>query len=518
MSETVYLTAVTIALVLSVIIFMILRVVRQQRIVDSPLLISAWWETAVTLWNDELRQDRQMMQLFVAIAGVIISLSIGTIYGHNSWVTGWQLWTWFLTVSVMIVALMPRGRLFMKRPFTQILADYRWPFLITLLALLLRLPFLETVPGGLHIDEMGVAGYSALHIFPPDALTINPFHTGASSQPVLYHYLIRLSFSLFGYSIFGLRISSVLVGTAAILATYGVVVVFANRQTAVITIALLSTYHYHIHWSRIGLNNIWDTLWVPLVLFLFVWGYRRDWSGGAVLSGIALGLSQYFYAGSKIVLFMLPFMLWMLYKELPDRRRMLIHVGKLSVTAVAVGAPITLFALLEPDTFFARSRVVFGWQPAVIIDAIGELNFVKYFWYQVWRNFGAYTSVPEITGFYGPGVPFLIGIAAPLFIIGLLWAIWKRQWMPILWVLFTTIFGGMLLGGAPSSSHYVAVIPAICWLTAVPINWVWQQRGWKLAMLLLIIIMLTDLIFYFGVYVPAGPRDLINQIPTWPFP
>ena len=117
-SETVYATAVTIAFILAAIIFMALRVIRQQRIADSPLLISAWWETAVNLWNDELRQDRHMMQLIVAVAGVIVSISIGTIYGHNSWVTGWQLWTWFLTVLLMVIALMPRRRPFVKRPFT----------------------------------------------------------------------------------------------------------------------------------------------------------------------------------------------------------------------------------------------------------------------------------------------------------------------------------------------------------------------------------------------------------------
>jgi len=179
-------------------------------------------------------------------------------------------------------------------------------------------------------------------------------------------------------------------------------------------------------------------------------------------------------------------------------------------------APITLFALIQPDVFFNRSRVVFGWQSNAIITAVGDYKLADYLWQQIWRNFGAFTTVPEITGFYGPGVPFLIGVAAPLFVIGIMWSFWSRQWVPVLWILLTVFFGGILLTGAPSSSHYVVSIPAICWLTAVPLNWLWENGRWRLALFLLITIMITDLGFYFGIYVPGEPRDLVNQIPDWP--
>lgn len=208
----------------------------------------------------------------------------------------------------------------------------------------------------------------------------------------------------------------------------------------------------------------------------------------------------------------------MLYRELPDRERLLVHVGKLGVTAVSAAAPITLFALLKPEVFFERSRVVFGWQPDAIITAVGDYNLGQYLWLQIWRNFGAFTTVPEITGFYGPGVPFLIGVAAPLFVIGFIWAIWSRQWVPVLWILLTIFLGGIMLTGAPSSSHFVVAIPAICWLVALPLNWLWQNGRWRLALALLILIILTDLVFYFGIYVPGEPRDLFNALPPWPFP
>lgn len=517
MGAVLYWTAVSVVAILAVATAGVWWRVRRRRLAGEAISagpLAHWWEAAVSLWQTQVRgNERHGMQIVAAIAGVVISLLLGYAYGRSPWVDGWQLWTWLLTVIVLVIALIPWA----DRP-TALLPAWRWLLAINVLALLLRLPFLEFIPGGLHVDEMGVAGYAARHVFPPEGQTINPFHTGASSQPALYHYLIRLSFWIFEYDIAGLRISSAVAGTLAVLATYLVVYLYDRPRTALFAAALMATYHYHVHWSRLGLNNIWDTLWVPLILAFYAWGYRRGWSGGAVLAGLALGLAQYFYGGNKISLFLLPAAMLLLYRQQPDRQKLMVHAGKLGLTAVAVGAPITLFALMEPDVYFARSRVVYAWQDAAIVDAVGRLDYGAYIWHQIWRNLGAFTTVPDITGFYGPGVPFLIGIAAPLFVIGFFWAVWRRHWVPVLWVLLTVFFGGVMLTGAPSSSHFVVVIPAICWLTAVPLNWLWENGMSKAALALLAAIMLTDALFYFAVYVPGNPRDLFNAIPPWPFP
>ncbi|MCP5097267.1 MAG: glycosyltransferase family 39 protein [Chloroflexi bacterium] len=514
-SNTIYWTAVTSAVVLAAILTVTWRLMRQRNNNGETIASPAWywWDAGRNLWQNSIRNnDSHMMQVVVAVACAGVSISMGYAYATLSWVDGWQLWTWMLTIVVLVATLIPNSV-----RFDWSLHTWRWPLLFLLGAFVLRLTLLNTIPGGLHVDEKGVAGYAVLHVFPPEAQTINPFHTGAASQPALYHYLIRLSLAVFGYSIHGLRISSAVVGGFAVMATYFMVKQFANTRTALLTAAIMMTYHYHIHWSRLALNNIWDTLWVPLIIWPLAWGYRKNWSGGAVISGLALGLSQYFYAGSKIAVFMVPLLLWMLYREKKDRGQLLRFGVKLTVTAVTVAAPIAFFALMVPDTYFDRSRTVYAWQTDAIMHAVGKVDYGAYLWHQIWRNVGAFTTVPEITGFYGPGVPFLIGVAAPLFVIGLFWVIWKRQWVPIMWLLFTLFFGGIMLTGAPSSSHLAVSIPVICWLTAVPLNWLWQRGHWKLAAFLLAAIMLTDLIFYFGVYVPGEPRDLFHVMPEWPF-
>jgi hypothetical protein len=129
---------------------------------------------------------------------------------------------------------------------------------------------------------------------------------------------------------------------------------------------------------------------------------------------------------------------------------------------------------------------------------------------------GAFTVFPDVTGFYGPGVPLLFGAAAVLFIVGMLWALRLRQFLPLMWIILTVIFGGILLTGNPSSSHYVVSIPAICWLSAMPLGWLIQMGRWRHALAIGALVVATDLSFYFGVYVPSAPHDLQTPFPDWP--
>ncbi|MCI0399423.1 MAG: glycosyltransferase family 39 protein [Chloroflexi bacterium] len=479
---------------------------------ETPLRLPA------RLWKErpEVREP-EAMQVIVALAGALVSLLIGYAYARVDWVTGWQLWTWLVTVIVVAAVLLSGA----GRPPLAPGRHWWWLAALLLAAFVLRAALLEIIPGGLHVDEYGVADFSLRHIFYQPLQTINPFRTGPASQPILYHYLVRLFLAVAGQSITGLRLSSAVAGALGVLATWAMVAVFDNRRTAVFAAVLMAGYHFHLHWSRIGLNNIWDTLWAPLMLAAFAWGWRRRWSGGAVLAGLALGFSQYFYAGSRLGALLLAVVLFQLWREQPleerDARRLLVHGGKLGLMAVCVAAPLFLFALREPGPFFNRAGVAFGWRPETMVMVTGNPpRPLAYAWYQLWRSAGAFVAVPDVTGFYGPNVPLLIGLAAPLFVIGLLWAIYKGYTLPVLWVALTVLLGGVLLADPPGSSHYVVVIPAICWLVAMPLNWLAENGQRRLAILFLVAIVLTDLAFYFGVYVPSHPRDLIHPFPPWP--
>jgi 4-amino-4-deoxy-L-arabinose transferase-like glycosyltransferase len=464
-------------------------------------------------WGAALRLTRaQTWRVAASLVCVLVTSVIGYAYALNIRVEGWQFWVWLVCVIAVVVLLMPAGR-----PSLRIGTTARWLVLIALAALLLRATFLEIIPGKLHVDELGVARFALQHTFPEGSLTHNPFITGPASQPALYHYLIRISSAVAGNSISGLRITSVLAGTLAVLATYAAVAELDNRRAALFAAVFMTAYHYHVHWSRIGLNNVWDTLWVPLMLATFAWGWERRWSGGAVLSGVVVGLSQYFYSGSRIGLFLLAYLVIRTWRQKVERPRLAVHGGKLLIVAACIAAPLAMFALRDPANFFLRAQDIFAWRPdAIVVLTHGEVDVWAFFWHQLTRSVGAFTTYPDNTGFYGPGVPLLIGLAAPLFVAGLLMSFFRRQFVPALWILLTVIFGGFLLAAPPSSSHYVVSIPAICWLMAMPLNWLVESGRWRWAVVALLFVMVADLTFYFGQYVPSAPKDLIHPFPDWP--
>ena len=175
-----------------------------------------------------------------------------------------------------------------------------------------------------------------------------------------------------------------------------------------------------------------------------------------------------------------------------------------------------MFALRDPANFFARMSQIIAWKPdAIMILTHGQPDLPAFFWYQLTHSLGAFTTYPDNAGFYAPGVPLLIGLAVPLFVIGIARSIWsRRSWgVPVLWIVLTALLGGFLLTDPPSSSHYVVAIPAICWLVAIPMSWLVENGRRPWAIVALLIIVATDLVFYFAVYVPGNPRDLIHPFP-----
>ena len=456
--------------------------------------------------------QRRAMVALVTAACTGVSLSIAVLYANYPVVPGWQLWTWLAVLIGVMIALTPRLTTPLPRQLFWVLAG------LLAFSLGLRLWNLEFLPIGLHVDEMGVADFAMGQVFPNFYSTINPFITGPVSQPVLFHYIVAGFIKLFGPHILSIRLISALVGTLGVLATYGMVRAFSGQKTALFAALMMAAYHFSIHWSRIALNNIWDTLWVPLMLGPFLWGWRRRWSGGAALSGLAVGLSQYFYAGSKVGVILLAILVLVLWKEgRQEPTRWAVYLGKLAAVAVCAAAPMVAFALHDPGAYFSRTQSVMGWTPEAISAILGpQATLGQYFWHQLTQSFGTYLFFPDDTGFYHPGIPLVFGPAAVIFGVGFLWAIFKKQWVPVIWVLLTALLGGFLLSGPSGSSHFVVSIPAICWLIALPLNYLAENKHPRLAWALLALLIAVDIIFYFGFYAANPSGDLVNPFPPVP--
>ena len=457
--------------------------------------------------RDQLRNDaRTQLRIFVFLACLFTTVSLGYVYADHAMVAGWQLWTFLLSIVVALVVVLPLDGLQIE-----VKRHYLWLLGLFLVALLLRIPFLEHFPPGLHVDEFGTADFTLRHVFPPTDLTLSPFRTGQSSQPSLYNYILRASLALIGESITGLRITSALAGAVAVLTTYAMVTVLHGRRAAYLTAILVTVSHFHIHWSRIGLNNIWDTVWVPLILGAYAWGWRKGWSWGAFVAGLALGLSQYFYAGSRIVLFLLPYLMYSPWREERDGPKLVSSAAKTFGIAALIAAPLAIYAVQFPEEFGRRLSTGFVWGGNLApgeVPTIGE---------RLVDTLVSLTALPETSGFYRPDIPLVFGLAVPLFLAGTLWAIREKRYLPVLWVALTLFFGGFLLKALPSSNHYLVAVPAISWLVAMPIDALFSFGRPRIAIALMALLVLSELGFYFVIYAQSPSPDLVLDFPENPW-
>lgn len=71
-------------------------------------------------------------------------------------------------------------------------------------------------------------------------------------HPPLYFILIKVAFSLFGYTTFILRFVSVLIGIAGIIALYKLGKELINKEVGLISALILSVNHFHLYHSQDG--------------------------------------------------------------------------------------------------------------------------------------------------------------------------------------------------------------------------------------------------------------------------
>ena len=167
----------------------------------------------------------------------------------------------------------------------------------------------------------------------------------------------------------GLRLPSALVGTATVLALYLLARHMWGRRMAFLSAALLATYDYHIHYSRLGTNNVWDPFFVALTL----WALDRALATSdevkqmrlAILSGLLMGMSIFFYTGARLLpLLVLTYVVYIWaqgrFKQLsaPLKKDWRWHLVLLVLAFLVAAGPMLGFAMAHPDEWNARTNQV----------------------------------------------------------------------------------------------------------------------------------------------------------------
>jgi hypothetical protein len=409
-----------------------------------------------------------------------------------------------------------------------IAASYaRWEIVallaLTLLALLTRAIFVDRIPQNFSGDE-GEMGMMARLVL--QGQLRDPFITGWLSHPTLWFFMQGLSLQVFGNGVFGLRILSALIGAATIPALYVFARPLYGRAVALAAATLLVAYHFHIHFSRLGVNNIVDPLIALLAFAAFFYGYRTRSLFGFALAGVLIGVGQHFYMGGRLTPLLL--LVLLLHQALLNRSQLWRARWGLAllVLAFVLGiGPLARFFLTHRDDFTARMAMVgifeTGWFDEQHAQGLSTFTILLN---QVRDGFGAYIFQADRSAWYDPKIPLLDRASAVLFVFGLTIALsrWRRMEMVLLlaWVLGAAIFGGVLLKNSPESPRFVTTAPALCLFIALAIERLVGLLSWALPLgrrvayvvgaAAVLLLALWNLNFYFREYIPRRTFGWLN--------
>jgi len=217
---------------------------------------------------------------------------------------------------------------------------------VLLLAALLRLGRLHTMPWGLSQDEVGNADIS-LSILAGESA---PFLAGGFGHEPLFHYLQAIALTLFGDNVIGIRMPAVAAGMMLVAASYALMRRLFGPVAALTTAAGLAISWWPIIFSRIGVRAITFPLLLTLSTILLWRGLRLDRRALVLSAGLVFGLAFYTYTSSRILPALA--LAWLAYavafhpKRL--RRRWKALVGAALVVVVVV-TPLVVYLYAHPE-------------------------------------------------------------------------------------------------------------------------------------------------------------------------
>lgn len=355
----------------------------------------------------------------------------------------------------------------------------------TVVAGIVRLVFLGSIPYGVHPDEAQL-GTDGRKILDGELWTV--YTTAVLGQPSGHAYLTLPSFLLFGWTPFAMRLPLALVGLAAVPLLYLFVRTWHGRSLAFFAAALLAVSYWHLFYSRVAHWSIsYGTVLLAVLLCLSM-GMKTRHRGWFIGGGVLLGLGMYTYNIYPIAVaavgVYVALLTWTRYRGGEWRwwrGSMLVFWG----VGLLVATPM-LLEIADPDSFYwfhirnygeVRVTQTPEYQDA---DLWGKVELIGR---QIEIFLGAYGWDGELDIVDGNGIrPMLDPATGILFLVGLVMA--ARRWrdpviLAAICCLLIIPLPAVLQKGSIMRQP-LAAAPYVMLFAAVPLAAAWDA-GWRSA-------------------------------------
>lgn len=397
---------------------------------------------------------------------------------------------------------------------------------IILLAAVLRLYRLDTIPPGVNRDEasVGVTAYSLMTTGRDEYGRQFPlsFESFGDWKLPLYIYTTIPFVKIFGLSEMAVRLPSALAGIATVAAIYYLAnILFASEAISLLAAGVLALMPWHIHISRVESEANVAVLLIIIGTILFFSATKNKSLGRLVGSALLFAATYYTYHGNHIFTTLFVMGLLGLYRNdvVKVPRWQIAAVGGIVVTAVILSV-----TLLGADRTKLSGISIFG-DPTVVHNQI-ELPRLAHdnpnsLVARIIHNRVTYAVITVFQNYlksYGPDFLFLQGggnrahniqgygnlhpIEAPLLLLGICWLIANRKKKGsslILWWVSIGALAAAITKDAPHSNRMFAVVPSFAIATGAGINWLITElsKPWKKIAIALLV---CGYIFFVGVY------------------
>jgi 4-amino-4-deoxy-L-arabinose transferase-like glycosyltransferase len=401
-------------------------------------------------------------------------------------------------------------------------AEILYVLVLTALAFGIRTIALTAVPSPFGVDEP-LHAYQSLqaiaeapgfaNMFAPD-----PF----LGHPALASFLSAQVHRLFAPEL-AQRLISALWGTAFIPLLYLLIRAPWGKRIAIAGTAFGAAYHLHVHYSRIGINNIQSATLATLAVLCVWYALERKHPGWFLLAGLCSALPLYAYVGTRLAVLIV---VGMGVHALITGRLQLKKQGSLIFLAgfafFVAALPLLVRLPLHPGEMFLRSHLFLAQAEGMRVLTEVPARLLKSFGFFVY-------PIEEPWAFYRAPIPFVDWFSTIPFLLGLGLTVrtgWKlREWaMLLLFFVPIVVIGGLTT--SPYSGRFLVAVPAICVWVALGADRIvrFLKLPRPLFAVFVLILCVANLWFYFAVYQQGNhyaedfftPLRLFDHVTTLP--